>query len=86
MKLTPHPSLPAPHGPLVLLILDGVGIGQADEFDAVACAATPTLDALGEGGLARQLRAHGTAVGLPSDADMGNSEVGQQYPGRGPYF
>ena len=86
MKLTPHPSLPAPHGPLVLLILDGVGIGQADEFDAVACAATPTLDALGEGGLARQLRAHGTAVGLPSDADMGNSEVGHNILGAGRIF
>lgn len=86
MKLTPHPSLPAPHGPLVLLILDGVGIGQGDEFDAVACAATPTLDALGEGGLARQLRAHGTAVGLPSDADMGNSEVGHNILGAGRIF
>ena len=86
MKLKPHPTLSASHGPLVLLILDGVGIGQGDEFDAVACAKTPTLDALGEGGLARRLRAHGTAVGLPSDADMGNSEVGHNILGAGRIF
>lgn len=86
MKLKPHPTLSAPQGPVVLLILDGVGIGRGDEFDAVACAVTPTLDALGEGGLARQLRAHGTAVGLPSDADMGNSEVGHNILGAGRIF
>ena len=86
MTLTPHPTLSAPHGPLVLLILDGIGIGQGDEFDAVASARTPTLDALGEGGLTRQLRAHGTAVGLPSDADMGNSEVGHNALGAGRIF
>ena len=86
MKLKPHPTLSAPHGPVVLLILDGVGIGQGDEFDAVASARTPTLDALGEGGLSRQLRAHGSAVGLPSDADMGNSEVGHNALGAGRIF
>ena len=86
MKLSPHPTISAPQGPVVLLILDGVGIGQGDEFDAVACAKTPTLDALGEGGLSRQLRAHGTAVGLPSDADMGNSEVGHNILGAGRIF
>ena len=86
MKLSPHPSLTAPEGPVVLLILDGVGVGEGDEFDAVACAKTPTLDSLGEGGLSRQLLAHGTAVGLPSDADMGNSEVGHNILGAGRIF
>ncbi len=86
MKLKPHATLSASQGPVVLLILDGVGIGRGDEFDAVARAKTPTLDALGEGGLARQLRAHGTAVGLPSDADMGNSEVGHNILGAGRIF
>ena len=86
MKLSPHPSLTAPEGPVVLLILDGVGVGEGDEFDAVACAKTPTLDSLGEGGLACQLLAHGTAVGLPSDADMGNSEVGHNILGAGRIF
>lgn len=86
MKLSPHPTISAPQGPVVLLILDGVGIGEGDEFDAVACAKTPTLDSLGEVGLTRQLRAHGTAVGLPSDADMGNSEVGHNALGAGRIF
>lgn len=41
-------------------------------------AQTPALDALKAAGPRRWrlLKAHGTAVGLPSDADMGNSEVG----------
>lgn len=41
-------------------------------------AQTPTLDALKAAGPRRYrlLKAHGTAVGLPSDGDMGNSEVG----------
>lgn len=86
MKLSPHSSLTAPVGPVVLLILDGIGIGQGDQFDAVASAFTPTLDSLGEGGLSCQLLAHGKAVGLPSDEDMGNSEVGHNILGAGRIF
>ena len=71
LALRRHPVLPAPEGPVVLLILDGVGIGSKDEFDAVALARTPNLDRLGRSGLVASLRAHGTAVGLPSDADDG---------------
>jgi hypothetical protein len=65
-----------PVGPLVLLVLDGVGVGRGDEFDAVATANTPTIDRMCSDGLTRTLRAHGPAVGLARDTDMGNSEVG----------
>jgi 2,3-bisphosphoglycerate-independent phosphoglycerate mutase len=84
--LAPHPRLPAPAGPVVLLIMDGVAIGPGDAFDAVAVARTPTLDRLRREALYRTLKAHGTAVGLPSDADMGNSEVGHNILGAGRVF
>jgi 2,3-bisphosphoglycerate-independent phosphoglycerate mutase len=71
--------------PLVLVVMDGVGVGRGDAFDAVALANTPTLDELAAGEY-RTLRAHGTAVGLPSDADMGNSEVGHNILGAGRIF
>ncbi|HSP27422.1 MAG TPA: 2,3-bisphosphoglycerate-independent phosphoglycerate mutase, partial [Ilumatobacteraceae bacterium] len=71
--------------PLVLVVMDGVGVGSGDAFDEVALANTPTLDRL-ESGAYRTLRAHGTAVGLPSDADMGNSEVGHNILGAGRIF
>lgn len=85
-ELRPHPRWTAPPGPVVLLILDGVGEGPGDEWDAVAQAHTPTLDELRRTALFRTLRAHGTAVGLPSDADMGNSEVGHNALGAGRVF
>ncbi|HSP28278.1 MAG TPA: 2,3-bisphosphoglycerate-independent phosphoglycerate mutase [Ilumatobacteraceae bacterium] len=71
--------------PLVLVVMDGVGVGSGDAFDEVALANTPTLDRV-ESGAYRTLRAHGTAVGLPSDADMGNSEVGHNILGAGRIF
>jgi len=82
-KLRPHPHLSAPKGPVVLAILDGVGIGRGDEADAVKIAATPTMDRLWVPGVRGALRAHGKAVGLPSDDDMGNSEVGHNALGAG---
>ena len=86
VMLHAHQHLPVPKGPVVLLILDGVGIGENDEFDAVALAHTPNLDVLRRTGLATSLRAHGTAVGLPSDRDIGNSEVGHNIMGAGRVF
>jgi 2,3-bisphosphoglycerate-independent phosphoglycerate mutase len=71
--------------PLVLVVMDGIGVGQGDAFDAVALANTPNLDRL-VADASRTLRAHGTAVGLPSDADMGNSEVGHNILGAGRIF
>ncbi len=70
-------------GPLLLVVLDGIGLGARDEWDAVALARTPALDGLMATAPWRRLKAHGTAVGLPSDADMGNSEVGHNALGAG---
>lgn len=73
-------------GPVVLLIMDGVGYGKYKEGDAVAAAVTQNLDALLASCPNTKLKAHGTAVGLPSDADMGNSEVGHNAMGCGRVF
>ena len=81
--LTPHPSRRAPEGPVVCVVLDGVGLGRGDAGDAVAQARTPTLDRLRALPSYTSLLAHGTAVGMPSDADMGNSEVGHNALGAG---
>ncbi len=76
----------APKGPVVLVIMDGIGLGAFEEGDLVRSAHTPTLDALGTHAVASRLRAHGTAVGMPSDDDMGNSEVGHNAIGCGRVF
>ncbi len=70
-------------GPLLLIIMDGVGIGKDYEGNAVLRANTPVLDELMNSKLYAQLNAHGPAVGLPTDDDMGNSEVGTQRYWRG---
>ncbi|MGD9043766.1 MAG: 2,3-bisphosphoglycerate-independent phosphoglycerate mutase [Desulfobacterales bacterium] len=75
-----------PEGPVVLAILDGVGIGTCAEGDVVSRANTPTLDWLAQNALSAKLKAHGTAVGMPSDADMGNSEIGHNAIGCGRVF
>ena len=76
----------APKGPLVLAILDGVGWGMGDGGDAVALARKPNLERLWRASPTCTLAAHGTAVGMPSDADMGNSEVGHNALGSGRVF
>ncbi|MCX5771789.1 MAG: 2,3-bisphosphoglycerate-independent phosphoglycerate mutase [Candidatus Hydrogenedentes bacterium] len=73
-------------GPVVLVIMDGIGIGKHDESDAVFLANTPVMDRLFREPLFTALKAHGTAVGLPSDDDMGNSEVGHNAIGAGRVF
>jgi 2,3-bisphosphoglycerate-independent phosphoglycerate mutase len=85
MKLNPHPTIPPPEGPVLVAILDGWGANAEDEYNAVAAAPTPTTDALKAKGpsAGRTVYAHGTWVGLPSDADMGNSEVGHNALGSG---
>ena len=75
-----------PQGPVVLCIMDGVGIGKGDAGDMVSAASTPSLDWLKENSLYTTLRAHGRAVGMPSDSDMGNSEVGHNAIGSGRVF
>jgi 2,3-bisphosphoglycerate-independent phosphoglycerate mutase len=86
MQLRKHPRRSAPRGPVVLVVMDGVGRGAGDEADAVAIAATPTLDRLWQPGARCLLRAHGKSVGLPSDDDMGNSEVGHNALGCGKIY
>ena len=73
-------------GPVMLVIMDGVGFGKYKDGDAVACSMTKNLDALYATCPWTKLKAHGTAVGLPSDADMGNSEVGHNAMGCGRVF
>jgi 2,3-bisphosphoglycerate-independent phosphoglycerate mutase len=73
-------------GPLLLMIIDGIGIGRQDESNAVYLARTPNLDRLFSSRLYCELQAHGTAVGLPTDSDMGNSEVGHNAMGAGRIF
>ncbi len=72
--------------PIVLVIMDGVGKGDGGAGDAVAQAKTPTLDHLLATCPNTYLKAHGTAVGLPSDEDMGNSEVGHNALGCGQVY
>src|SRR5689334_240227 len=83
LVLPKNPRFPGVRGPVVLAILDGVGFGQGDEADAVRLAATPTLDRLSVPGRMIALRAHGRSVGMPTNADMGNSEVGHNALGCG---
>jgi len=73
-------------GPLLLMILDGVGLGKEYPGNAVYMAKTPTLDSLFRSELFTKLKAHGPAVGLPSEGDMGNSEVGHNAMGAGRVF
>ncbi|HNX22605.1 MAG TPA: 2,3-bisphosphoglycerate-independent phosphoglycerate mutase [Spirochaetota bacterium] len=73
-------------GPLVLVIMDGMGIGKENEGNAFFLARTPNLNSLMKTYPFTTLKAHGTAVGLPSDADMGNSEVGHNALGAGRIF
>ena len=72
--------------PIVLVIMDGVGKGDGGSGDAVVQAKTPTLDHLMATCPYTYLKAHGTAVGLPSDDDMGNSEVGHNALGCGQVY
>ncbi|MBP3334177.1 MAG: 2,3-bisphosphoglycerate-independent phosphoglycerate mutase [Clostridia bacterium] len=73
-------------GPLVTIVMDGIGIGRDDAENAVYKANTPTLSMLMSKYPTLTLKAHGTAVGLPSDDDMGNSEVGHNALGAGQVF
>ena len=73
-------------GPVLTIVMDGVGLAPDTVSNAVAGAYTPNLDALMASYPMVSLKAHGTAVGLPSDDDMGNSEVGHNALGAGQVF
>ncbi len=86
LSLKPHPSFAGRPGPVLVVIADGVGVAPPGASNAVTEADTPTLDSLTSSELYTELAAHGPAVGLPSDDDMGNSEVGHNALGAGRVF
>lgn len=84
--LKKNPGWKGRRGPVVLVIMDGVGYGKYEDGDAVKASRMAWLDKLTKLSPHTKLKAHGTAVGLPSDADMGNSEVGHNAMGCGRVF
>ena len=85
-KLEKIGSFAGIEGPVLTIVMDGVGVAPDNAANAVAAADTPTLDMLWAKYPHVKLKAHGTAVGLPSDDDMGNSEVGHNALGAGQVF
>jgi 2,3-bisphosphoglycerate-independent phosphoglycerate mutase len=86
-KLQKNEAFGGPEGPVVLVIMAGVGIGKNPASDYVKIANTPNLDWLKENAAVyAEVKAHGKAVGLPDDSDMGNSEVGHNAIGCGRIF
>ena len=79
-------AFPGVAGPVVVIVMDGYGIPKNDAGSAIAAARKPTLDKLFAECPHITLRAHGTAVGMPSDDDMGNSEVGHNAIGAGQVY
>ena len=84
--LAKNPNWKGRRGPVVLVIMDGVGYGKYEEGDAVKASKMKYLDWFTKNCPHTQLKAHGTAVGLPTDDDMGNSEVGHNAMGCGRVF
>jgi len=72
--------------PVVLVVMDGIGERESTYGNAVKAAYTPNLDYLKENSAFTTIKAHGSAVGLPSDEDMGNSEVGHNAIGCGQVY
>ncbi len=73
-------------GPVVTIVMDGIGYNPSEVGNAIAAARKPTLDRLLKNYSHLYLKAHGTAVGMPSDEDMGNSEVGHNAIGAGQVY
>ncbi|CAM8910517.1 unnamed protein product [Rhodiola kirilowii] len=86
-KLADHPKIPKGKT-IALIVLDGWGEAKPDPYNCIHVAETPTMDSLKQGNpdYWRLIRAHGTAVGLPTEDDMGNSEVGHNALGAGRIF
>jgi 2,3-bisphosphoglycerate-independent phosphoglycerate mutase len=79
-------SFPGSQGPVIIVVMDGYGISRNPEGNAITMAHKPVLDELLIKFPHTLLKAHGKAVGLPSDDDMGNSEVGHNAIGSGQVF
>lgn len=73
---------------VLLVILDGVGHSErgAEYGNAVKGANLAVLNNLWNNHPTIQIQAHGKAVGMPTDDDMGNSEVGHNALGSGRVF
>ncbi len=84
--LQKFPAFEGVKGPVVVIVMDGYGIPKHDVGSAINAARKPTLDRLFAQYPNIALRAHGTAVGMPSDDDMGNSEVGHNAIGAGQVY
>ncbi|KAH9328752.1 hypothetical protein KI387_000860, partial [Taxus chinensis] len=86
-KLADHPKLPKGKQ-LAVIILDGWGEEKPDQYNCIHVADTPTMDSLKQGAPEKWtlVKAHGPAVGLPTEDDMGNSEVGHNALGAGRIF
>ena len=68
--------------PVVLMVLDGYGLNDKTEGNAIAQAKTPVMDKLMKECPFQKGNASGLSVGLP-DGQMGNSEVGHMNIGAG---
>ena len=84
--LQKFPAFAGVKGPVVVIVMDGYGIPKHAVGSAIDAARKPTLDRLFANYPNITLRAHGTAVGMPSDDDMGNSEVGHNAIGAGQVY
>lgn len=84
--LNKHPSFPGVEGPVVTIVLDGFGYTPEHEGNAIYNAYTPVLDRLFANYPHTLLKAHGKFVGMPSNEDMGNSEVGHNAIGAGQVY
>ena len=84
--LQKFPAFAGVKGPVVVIVMDGYGIPKHEVGSAIDAARKPTLDRLFAECPNIRLRAHGTAVGMPSDDDMGNSEVGHNAIGAGQVY
>ncbi len=80
------PAFSGVAGPVVTIIMDGYGLARNETGSAIAAARKPTLDRLFAHYPNVRLLAHGKAVGMPSDDDMGNSEVGHNAIGAGQVY
>ena len=75
-------SVKGKHMPVVLMILDGWGISEQTDGNAIAKSNTKNMDRLWANYGHSQLQCSGEAVGLP-DGQQGNSEVGHLNLGAG---
>jgi len=84
--LKKHPKFEGVEGPVVVIVMDGIGLNADSTGNAFTNAYTPVLDKLFKTRPNLALKAHGKAVGMPSDDDMGNSEVGHNALGSGQVY